>query len=83
MFRTIGIGFLEDLSGLNITIHLAEFLAVASGIFVLGVMKETKDKYFQIVFSKQNYSQGNNHNFRTALHHKFIVMQCIRTTYFI
>ncbi|HTH22087.1 MAG TPA: hypothetical protein VL854_07715 [Nitrososphaeraceae archaeon] len=54
MFGAIGIGFLEDLSGLNITIQLAGFLAVASGIFVLGVMKETKDKDFQIVFFKQN-----------------------------
>lgn len=54
MFRAIGIGFLEDLSGLNNTIHLAGFLAVASGIFVLGVMKEIKDKDFQIVFFKQS-----------------------------
>jgi predicted MFS family arabinose efflux permease len=54
VFGAIGIGFLEDLSGLNITIQLAGFLAVASGIFVLGVMKETKDKDFQIVFFKQN-----------------------------
>ena len=54
MFEAIGIGFLEVLSGLNITIQLAGFLAVVSGIFVLGVMKETKDKDFQIVFFKQN-----------------------------
>jgi hypothetical protein len=54
VFGAIGIGFLEDLSGLNITIQLAGFLAVASRIFVLGVMKETKDKDFQIVFFKQN-----------------------------
>jgi hypothetical protein len=54
MFEAIGIGFLEVLSGLNITIQLAGFLAVVSGIFVLGVMKENKDKDFQIVFFKQN-----------------------------
>lgn len=37
----IGIRFLADLFGLNIAIHLVAFLAIASGIFVLTVMKET------------------------------------------
>ena len=41
VFGAIGIGFLADLFGLNIAIHLVAFLAIASGIFVLTVMKET------------------------------------------
>jgi MFS family permease len=42
VFGAIGIGFLADVFGLNIAIHLVAFLAIASGIFVLTVMKETK-----------------------------------------
>jgi MFS family permease len=42
VFGAIGIGFLADLFGLDIAIHLVAFLAVASGIFVLFMMKETK-----------------------------------------
>jgi MFS family permease len=41
VFGAIGIGYLADLFGLNIAIHLVAFLALASGIFVLTVMKET------------------------------------------
>jgi MFS family permease len=41
VFGAIGIGFLADLLGLNIAIHLVAFLAIGSGIFVLAVMKET------------------------------------------
>ncbi|MGB8163315.1 MAG: MFS transporter, partial [Nitrososphaeraceae archaeon] len=41
VFGAIGIGFLADLFGLNTAIHLVAFLAIASGIFVLAVMKET------------------------------------------
>ena len=41
VFGAIGIGSLADLFGLNIAIQLVAFLAVASGIFVLIVMKET------------------------------------------
>ncbi len=41
VFGAIGIGFLADTFGLNIAFHLVAFLALASGIFVLTVMKET------------------------------------------
>jgi hypothetical protein len=41
VFGAIGIGFLADLFGLNIAIHLVAFLAIGSAIFVLTVMKET------------------------------------------
>ena len=41
VFGAIGIGFLADVFGLNIAIHLVAILAIASGIFVLTVMKET------------------------------------------
>jgi len=41
VFGAIGIGILADLFGLNIAIHLVAFLALASGVFVLTVMKET------------------------------------------
>lgn len=41
VFGAIGIGFLADLFGLNIAIHLVAILAIVSGIFVLIIMKET------------------------------------------
>ena len=41
VFGAIGIGFLADIFGLNIAFHLVAFLGIASGIFVLTVMKET------------------------------------------
>ena len=41
VFGAIGIGFLADLLGLNTAFHLVAFLGIASGIFVLTVMKET------------------------------------------
>ena len=44
VFGAIGIGFLADLFGLNISIHLVAILAIVSGIFVLIVMKETSRK---------------------------------------
>lgn len=44
VFGAIGIGFLADLFGLNIAIHLVAILAIVSGIFVLFVMKETSRK---------------------------------------
>jgi MFS family permease len=44
VFGAIGIGFLADLFGINIAIHLVAFFALASGIFVLTVMKETHRK---------------------------------------
>jgi MFS family permease len=41
VFGAIGIGYLADIFGLNIAFHLVAFLGIASGIFVLTVMKET------------------------------------------
>ncbi|HXV87997.1 MAG TPA: MFS transporter [Nitrososphaeraceae archaeon] len=41
VFGAIGIGFLADIFGLNIAFHLVALLGIASGIFVLMVMKET------------------------------------------
>ncbi|HKQ21287.1 MAG TPA: hypothetical protein VJS91_04560, partial [Nitrososphaeraceae archaeon] len=41
VFGAIGIGFFADLFGFNIAIHLVAVLALASGVFVFTVMKET------------------------------------------
>jgi MFS family permease len=41
VFGAIAIGYLADIFGLNIAFHLVAFLGIASGIFVLTVMKET------------------------------------------
>jgi MFS family permease len=41
VFGAVGIGFLADTLGLNTAFHLVAFLGIASGIFVLTVMKET------------------------------------------
>ena len=41
VFGAIGIGYLADIFGLNIAFHFVAFLGIASGIFVLTVMKET------------------------------------------
>ena len=41
VFGAIGIGFLADVFGLNTAFHLVALLGIASGIFVLAVMKET------------------------------------------
>lgn len=41
VFGAIGIGFLADIFGLNIALHLVAFLGIASGIFLLAAMKET------------------------------------------
>src|SRR4029078_13262032 len=44
VFGAIGIGTLADLFGINIAIHLVALFALASGIFVLMVMKETNSE---------------------------------------
>jgi MFS family permease len=41
VFGAIGIGFIADLSNSSIAIQLVAWLAIASGLFVLLVMKET------------------------------------------
>jgi len=43
VFGVVGIGFLADILGLNSAFHLVGFLGIASGIFVLTVMKETSN----------------------------------------
>jgi MFS family permease len=42
VFGAIGVGFIADLSTTSIAIQLVAWIAVASGIFVLLVMKETR-----------------------------------------
>jgi MFS family permease len=42
VFGAIGVGFIADLSTNSIAIQLVAWIAVASGIFVLLVMKETR-----------------------------------------
>jgi MFS family permease len=42
VFGAIGIGFIADLSSSSIAIQLVAWIAMASGIFVLLVMKETR-----------------------------------------
>jgi MFS family permease len=42
VFGAIGVGFIADLSSTSITIQLVAWIAIASGIFVLLTMKETK-----------------------------------------
>jgi MFS family permease len=42
VFGAIGIGFIADLSSNNIAIHLVAWIAIASGVFVYLMMKETK-----------------------------------------
>ena len=42
VFGAIGIGFIADLSSSSIAIQLVAWIAIASGIFVLLVMKETR-----------------------------------------
>jgi MFS family permease len=42
VFGAIGIGFIADLSGSSIAIQLVAWIAIASGVFVLLVMKETR-----------------------------------------
>lgn len=44
VFGAVGIGFLADTLGLNTAFHLVAFLGIASGIFVLTVMKETSSQ---------------------------------------
>ena len=42
VFGAIGIGFIADLSSSSIAIQLVAWIAIASGVFVLLVMKETR-----------------------------------------
>ena len=42
VFGAIGIGFIADLLSISIAIQLVAWIAIASGIFVLLVMKETR-----------------------------------------
>lgn len=44
VFGAIGIGFLADLFGAGIAIHSVAWIALASGIFVVFLMKETRQK---------------------------------------
>jgi hypothetical protein len=44
VFGAVGIGFLLDVFGLNFAIQVVAWISIASGIFVLLVMKETKGK---------------------------------------
>jgi hypothetical protein len=41
-FGAIGVGFLADLFGASLAINFVAWIALASGIFVLVVMHETK-----------------------------------------
>lgn len=41
VFGAVGIGYVADLFNLNIAIQIVALLAVASGIFILDLMKET------------------------------------------
>ena len=45
VFGAIGIGFLADVFGVGLAIHAVAWIALASGIFVFGVMRETKRKH--------------------------------------
>ena len=42
VFGAIGIGFIIDLSNSSIAIQLVAWIAIASGVFVLLIMKETR-----------------------------------------
>jgi MFS family permease len=44
VFGAIGVGFLADLFGLNIAIQSVAWIALASGIVVFTVMRETSSK---------------------------------------
>jgi MFS family permease len=44
VFGAVGIGFLSDVFGLNFAIQTVAWISLASGIFVLLVMRETKGK---------------------------------------
>ena len=45
VFGAIGIGFLADVLGVGFAIHSVAWIALASGIFVFGVMRETRRKH--------------------------------------
>jgi MFS family permease len=42
VFGAIGVGFIADLLGINIAIQVVAWIAIASGVFVLLIMKETR-----------------------------------------
>ena len=42
VFGAVGIGFIADISSISIAIQFVAWIALASGIFVLIVMRETK-----------------------------------------
>jgi MFS family permease len=44
VFGAIGVGFLADLLGINFAIQSVAWIALASGIFVLVVMRESLSK---------------------------------------
>jgi MFS family permease len=44
VFGAIGVGFVADLSSNNIAIQLVAWITIASGIFVLVIMKETRKR---------------------------------------
>jgi MFS family permease len=44
VFGAIGVGFLADIFGIGPAIHAVAWVALASGIFVLAVMRETRQK---------------------------------------
>jgi MFS family permease len=44
VFGAIGIGFIADLSSISIAIQWVAWIAITSGIFVLLIMKETKNR---------------------------------------
>jgi MFS family permease len=45
VFGAIGVGFVADLSSNSIAIQLVAWITIASGIFVLVIMKETRKSY--------------------------------------
>jgi len=44
VFGALGVGFLADLFGANTAIHSVAWIALASGIFVFLIMRETVSK---------------------------------------
>ena len=42
VFGAVGIGFIADISSISIAIQFVAWIALASGVFVLIVMRETK-----------------------------------------
>ena len=42
VFGAIGVGFIADLLSINLAIQIVAWIAIASGAFVLVIMKETR-----------------------------------------